>query len=116
MTETSYRAKAGTAEWSIHLWCNNGHDAYSRHRTLEPVSTLEEAQGAAGAELARFESAASLAADTVTYWWADLQHGTWRPIAHEDDGEVIYDATWEPSGPQHTGHCTEDGDVVWERL
>lgn len=49
---------------------------------------------------------------TRAYWWADLQHGTWHPIEHDHDGEVIYDATWVASGRQYTGHCTEDGDVV----
>ncbi len=116
MTETRYRAKAGTAQWSIHLWLDNGHDTYSRRRTLEPVPKLEEAQETAGAELRRLEAAVSFAAGTRAYWWADLQHGTWHPIEHDHDAEVIYDATWVASGRQYTGRCTEDRDVGWEQL
>ncbi len=115
MTETTYRAKAGVSEWSIHLWRNNGHDIYSRHQVLDPVAALEQAQETAAAELLRLEAAVDFTGDGG-HWWADLQHGTWEPTEHDVDGEIIYDATWSPSGNQYTGHPTDTGEIAWEQL
>jgi len=115
MTATKYRAEAGSAEWAIHLRFNNGHDSYCKHQSPDPASTLEEMQATAGAALRRLQAVPSFIA-AEAHRWADLQHGSWQPIEHEDEGEVIYDATWVPTGRQYTGHCTEEGEVRWEQL
>ena len=115
MTDTVYRARAGVSEWSIHLWRNNRHDIFSDHRALDPVADLEAAQAAATDEHHRLAAAVDFAGDGG-YWWADLQHGTWQPVDHDIDGEIIHDATWGPSGRQYTGHLSETGDVSWEQM
>lgn len=113
---TTYGAKAGTTEWHIHLWFDNGHEVYARHEELEPTSSLEEAQAAAAARIRQLQERIVLDGRPGT-WWGDLQRGTWSRTEHDDDGVTIVDATWDTSHhPQWTSHPGDDGPIEWEQL
>ena len=113
---TSLRDKAGTTEWAIHLWFDNGHEVFAKHEELEATPSLEEAQAAAAARIHHLQQRSLLQGISGT-WWGDLQRGIWEPIEHHDGDEVTLDATWETAQqPQWTSYSSEDGQLLWERI
>ena len=87
---TSLQDKAGTTEWAIHLWFDNGHEVFAKHEELEATPSLEEAQAAAAARIHHLQQRSLLQGISGT-WWGDLQRGIWEPIEHHDGDEVTLD-------------------------
>lgn len=115
IVETAWRQKAGTTEFHIHLWFDNGHDVFSSHEELEPTTTLKAAQAAAAEGIRRLQQRSSVQGITST-WWGDIQSGTWQPTEHDDGDDVILDAAWNTEHhPQWTSYLDE-GQLRWEQL